>query len=227
MPLGVAHVHAQQVAREDRRLVAAGAGADLEEDVAVVVRILRQQQPLQVGFQRLDAAAGGVDLLLRERLHVRVGQHFLRARELGAGAVVLVEARHHGLDLGPFAPHRAEAVHVARRFLARESAVDLLEPAGELLELAVHGRFHRIVSLRIGRGGGRGCPAGARGASGQRPARPGLAARARAAANDRSWSRTGRAATAGGPVRFPRWPRAARSSGRAGTCWSAPVTGAR
>ena len=79
----------------------------------------------------------------------------------------------------------------------------------------------------IGRGGGRGCPAGARGASGQRPARPGLAARARAAANDRNWSRSGRAATAGGPVRFPRWPRAARSSGRAGTCWSAPVTGAR
>ena len=31
---GVAAVHAQQVAGEDRRLVAAGAGADLEEDIA-------------------------------------------------------------------------------------------------------------------------------------------------------------------------------------------------
>ena len=44
---GVAAVHAQQVAGEDRRLVAAGAGADFEKDVALVARIARQQQPLQ------------------------------------------------------------------------------------------------------------------------------------------------------------------------------------
>ncbi len=44
LPLGVAHVHAQQVAGEQRRFVAAGAGADFEEGVAHVVGVARQQQ---------------------------------------------------------------------------------------------------------------------------------------------------------------------------------------
>ena len=38
LPLGVARVHPEEVAGEQRRLVAAGAGADFEEHVALVVR---------------------------------------------------------------------------------------------------------------------------------------------------------------------------------------------
>ena len=43
LPLGVAQVHPQQVAGEQRRLVAALARLDLEDDVLVVVGILGQQ----------------------------------------------------------------------------------------------------------------------------------------------------------------------------------------
>jgi hypothetical protein len=50
-----ARVHAEQIAGENRRLVAARAGADLEKDVALVVRVLRQQHFLQVGFERRPA----------------------------------------------------------------------------------------------------------------------------------------------------------------------------
>ena len=39
--LGVAHVHPREIAREDGRLVAAGSGANLDEDVLVVVGIAR------------------------------------------------------------------------------------------------------------------------------------------------------------------------------------------
>src|ERR1043165_606742 len=42
--LGVADVHAHHFRGEERGLVAAGAGADLDEDVLLVVRILRLQQ---------------------------------------------------------------------------------------------------------------------------------------------------------------------------------------
>ena len=42
----------EQVAGEDRRLVAAGAGADFEEDVVLVARIARQQQLAQLAFLR-------------------------------------------------------------------------------------------------------------------------------------------------------------------------------
>src|SRR5437868_10098605 len=46
--LGEARVHAEEVAREERALVAAGAGADLEEEVALVVRVTRQEHALQL-----------------------------------------------------------------------------------------------------------------------------------------------------------------------------------
>ena len=45
---GVALVHAEQVAGEQRGLVAAGAGADFEDGVVVVHRVLRQQRELDL-----------------------------------------------------------------------------------------------------------------------------------------------------------------------------------
>ena len=42
---GVALVHAEQLGGEQRRLVAAGAGADFEDRVALVVLVLRQAAP--------------------------------------------------------------------------------------------------------------------------------------------------------------------------------------
>src|SRR5256885_7354981 len=51
LPLGVTRVHAEQVGGEERRLVAAGAGADLEEDIALVVRVPGQQRLLQIGLE--------------------------------------------------------------------------------------------------------------------------------------------------------------------------------
>ena len=47
----VALVHAEQVGGEQRRLFAAGAGAHLEDRVALVILVLRQQRQLDVEFQ--------------------------------------------------------------------------------------------------------------------------------------------------------------------------------
>ena len=57
LALGVARVHAEQVRREQRRLVAAGAGADFEHDVLRVVGILRNEEDLQLGEQRVARAS--------------------------------------------------------------------------------------------------------------------------------------------------------------------------
>ncbi len=149
MPLGKAHVHAQQVTGEQRRLVAAGAGADLEEDVAIIVGVLRQQQSLQVAFDRLHAAACGVGLFLGQRLHVRIGQHLLGAQQVRVRPVVFVEARDHGLDFGALLAEGAVAVHVARRVLARQLHVDLLQPAGKLLEFGLHRWLHGGLQIGV------------------------------------------------------------------------------
>jgi len=59
-PFGIARIHAEQVAGEQCRFVAAGAGADLEEDVAVVVGVRGQQQFLQLQLQRVATGLGGL-----------------------------------------------------------------------------------------------------------------------------------------------------------------------
>jgi hypothetical protein len=51
LSLCVACVYPEQVAGEDRRLVAAGAAADLDEDVALVVRVGRQRRHLELALQ--------------------------------------------------------------------------------------------------------------------------------------------------------------------------------
>jgi hypothetical protein len=96
--LGVACVHAEQVAREQRRFVPAGAGADLEKDVALVVGVARQQQALQLGLQRSQALAALAHLGVRELAHLRVRRHVLSrldVRDTPVGA----EQLHHRPDL--------------------------------------------------------------------------------------------------------------------------------
>jgi len=60
--LRVLRVHAREVGGEQRRLVAAGAGADLDEDVLVVVRVLGQDELLQLLLERGLARGQLVDL---------------------------------------------------------------------------------------------------------------------------------------------------------------------
>lgn len=60
--LGVAQVHAQQVAGEQRRLVAARARLDLQDDVLVVTRVARHQQQAQFLGQLLALLLQLLDL---------------------------------------------------------------------------------------------------------------------------------------------------------------------
>ena len=71
---GIALVHAEQVAGEQRRLVAAGAGADFEDGVLLVGGVLGQQQDLDVLLQRLDALLELRQLGLGQRPHLGIGR---------------------------------------------------------------------------------------------------------------------------------------------------------
>ena len=88
--LGVAEVHPVQLGREQGRLVAAGAGADLEDHVAVVVRVARQQQDLELLEQAGLVGLEPVDLLAGHRAQLVVGvggvAQLARAGELGRGS---------------------------------------------------------------------------------------------------------------------------------------------
>ena len=73
MAFGVSGVHAEQVGSEERRLLAAGAGAHLQDDVALVIRVARdEQRPKLVGKRRL-ALLEERDLLAGHGAHFLVG----------------------------------------------------------------------------------------------------------------------------------------------------------
>src|SRR5690606_4976157 len=84
---GVAAVHPEQIAREERRLVAARARADLEEQVRVVVRILRHEMQRQLALPLLAPLPQRRGLLLAERAQLAIGTR----RELLGGGEILLE----------------------------------------------------------------------------------------------------------------------------------------
>ena len=84
-PLGIARVHAEQHGGEQRRLLAAGPRTDLDEHVALVARILRQQHRLQLAFERAKPRLGGALLLLGVVAHLRIVRELDRGREIRFG----------------------------------------------------------------------------------------------------------------------------------------------
>ena len=97
MPLGVADVHPGQVGGEQRRLLAALTGLDLEHDVVGVVRVARRQQIGELGVELVD---GGLQLgdLGGERLVV--GGQLARGLQVAAGGLQLAVGRNDRRDLG-------------------------------------------------------------------------------------------------------------------------------
>ena len=81
---GVALVHAEQVAGEERRLVAAGPGPDLEDGRGVLVPVPGRKQERDLAFKRRQAGLQGLQLVPGEGGHVRVARdsHFLQFRRL-------------------------------------------------------------------------------------------------------------------------------------------------
>jgi hypothetical protein len=73
LALGVLAVHAEQLGGEQRRFVAAGSGPDFEDDVLLIVRVLRDQQDLELAQERIAARGERFQLLLGECAHVAVG----------------------------------------------------------------------------------------------------------------------------------------------------------
>mmetsp|Transcript_29273 Transcript_29273/g.50075 ORF Transcript_29273/g.50075 Transcript_29273/m.50075 type:complete len:367 (+) Transcript_29273:74-1174(+) len=88
--LRVLRVQLQQVGRPDGRLVAAGAGADLEHHVLLVVRVGRKQQQLQLLVELFQLLLYIPRLLARHLTHLRVAA--ARLEQLARLGELLLEA---------------------------------------------------------------------------------------------------------------------------------------
>ena len=114
LALGVAGVHAGQIAREQGGFITARASADLQEGVASVVRVLGQQGGLQLRLQLCEVGLGLGDFFLGHGAHVKIVRDVMQHL---AGRDHIVGA------LGMAASHVAHAAHLG--MLLREAAVAL------------------------------------------------------------------------------------------------------
>ena len=73
LALREARVHAEDLGREERGLVAAGAGADLEQDVLLVVRVLGDEEEADLGVQGVAAGLERAQLLVGHLAQLGVG----------------------------------------------------------------------------------------------------------------------------------------------------------
>ena len=121
--LGETQIHLVQIAREDRRLIAASGSADLDDDVLLVGGVARDEHELDVFLETGQLLFDRRDFLLGEFLHVWIGEHFF-----GFGQIV--EARHVFAGLGD---ERA-LIRIALR---------------ELVVLVLVGQNLRIAELRL------------------------------------------------------------------------------
>ena len=135
--LGVTRVHAEQIAGEDRRLVAAGAGANFEEHVTPVVGILGQQHALQIAFQRDQHFFGFADFFHSHFTHVRVAvlEQRLRAFKIALYAEQLFIGVYDRLELSIFLGIGAEFSLIGNDFAVAEQRGQFLETVLEEVRL--------------------------------------------------------------------------------------------
>ena len=135
--LRVAQVQSEQLRREEARLVAAGAGADLEDDVLLVVRVLRDEEELELLLGGLEPRAELRELLLRHLAEVRVllGEERLVVLDVLQELPVRAERVHGRLDRGALLRDLLEALAGRGDGRVGELVRQLLEPLLDGVEL--------------------------------------------------------------------------------------------
>ena len=143
--VGIARVHAKQIAREDRGLIAAGAGAHFEIDVAVVARDPSAAAASRALPLRARCARSGSEFFAAElaQLGVVAFGHFLRVCALGrAGAGIRDSAPTTGSSARILHRQLAEFVVSPMTCGIGEQRAHFFVPLDELLQFVANRIFH-------------------------------------------------------------------------------------
>ena len=139
LAVGVAQIHAQQVAGKQGRFIATRPGPDFHKRRSFIVRVARQQHALQLTAQALATQLGRCLLVLRHLAHVlfqsRVFQHLATVLQVGLGLLIRLPTLDHGGDLGVFARQLHEALDVAHDVRAGQQKIKFCQSLGMALQL--------------------------------------------------------------------------------------------
>ena len=97
-------IHTEKLGREEPGFVAAGAGAQLDDGVALVGLVFRQQQNLDLVLELGDALVERAQLLLGERFHFALtfGDHGFEVVVFGACLLPGLDAFDQGRQVAVF-----------------------------------------------------------------------------------------------------------------------------
>ena len=126
-PLGVAGEHPIQVAGPQPGLVAARAGADLDDHVLVVVRIPLDHHQPDLVLELLQPLARGVEQRAQLGVVAVLGQQLARSLGVVSRAAVLGGKARGGLELAVRAAGGREAGTVADHLRIRQLLLELAE----------------------------------------------------------------------------------------------------
>jgi len=138
--LGVAGVHAEEIAGEKRRFLTAGPGPDFQEDVFFIHGIGGQQQDFQLVLQLGDGLPDGFDFGLGQFPHfgVRVLGQFLVFLQVLGELFVFPKVGHHFREVGVGLGQFAEALLVGDDFGIGQLFFQLYVFAFETFEFGEH-----------------------------------------------------------------------------------------
>jgi hypothetical protein len=155
-PLDEARVHAHQVGREQRRLVAPGPGAHLDDARPVVERVPRDEQRLERALGAGDLVGEALDLAarLRRELGVVGAGELLGLGELALRALQPARLRHDLRQPRVLAPQLGETLGVARRVRVAEGTLDLVGALHRLAEAVAERAEPDRTSAHARRSGG-------------------------------------------------------------------------
>ena len=134
--------------RKERRFFPADAGADLQNDVAVIVRVARQQQHTQLLLELRAAGTAEIDLLARDLVQLGVAQQRLRLRDLRLTGGIRPVGLHDRLQLALLAAELCEHRGVGIIRGVGQLALQLAVPVFNLSQLFEHGAAPPCCDIR-------------------------------------------------------------------------------
>ena len=136
--VGVHGIHSIETMRKERRFFPTDTGAQLQNDIAVIVRVARQQQHAQRLLELRAAGLAALELFARDLVQFGIAEQCLRLRDLrltvGIGAVCL----HDRLQLALLAAESGKHRWIGIIRGVSQLALELTIPVFNLLQLFEH-----------------------------------------------------------------------------------------
>ena len=136
--VGIMGIHSRQLRGKERRFLAAGARTDFNDDVAVVVWILGQEQQLQFALKRFLLRLQLAQLFLGHVAQIRILEHLFRLFHIFQHGFIPAVGGHQLFHIGVLLHESPPSIHIAKRFRLRQTNLNFVISRCERFQFILH-----------------------------------------------------------------------------------------